>query len=134
MKIGTLINNGTINDMQNAHVVITSQGINVVQQIKANPDNLCFDNLPPKLQSPRAQAIWRILFQEGYVDHKCITTRSRTESAIIAKNIAEKLGLKRYWNDFSELWQMPNLKSSYGKSFDTQSGWDIDKELKRILQ
>lgn len=135
MKIGTLINNGTINDMSGSQVLITPQGMQVQQVTPSStpPDDICFEHLPEKLRSPRAQELWRELYKAGYVDSRCITTRSRTESAIMAKEMADKLGLTRYWNEFSELWQMSNLKATYNKSYNTQNGWDFEKKLKSIL-
>lgn len=135
MKIGTLINNGTINDMSGSQVLITPYGIQVQQVTPPStpPTEVCFEHLPNKLRSPRAQELWRELYKVGYVDNRCITTRSRIESSIMAKEMADKLGLTRYWSEFSELWQMSNLKSAYNKSHDTQNGWDFEKNLKRIL-
>lgn len=135
MKIGTLINNGTINDMSGSQVLITPQGLQVQQVTPPStpPEDIGFEQLPEKLRSPRAQELWRELYKAGYVDSKCITTRSRTESAIMAKEMADKLGLKRYWSDFSELWQMPNLKSAYSKCHDTQSGWDFEKKITTLF-
>lgn len=135
MKIGTLINNGTINDMSGSQVLITPQGLQVQQVTSPStpPVDVCFEHLPEKLRSPRAQELWRELYKAGYVDNNCITTRSRTESAIIAKEMAERLRLARYWSEFSDLWKMSNLKSAYSKCHDTQSGWDFEKNLKGIL-
>lgn len=135
MKIGTLINNGTINDMSGSQVLITPQGVQVqhVSPSATTHDDMHFDHLPEKLRSPRAQELWRELFKAGYVDDACITTRSRTESAIMAKEMADKLGLTRYWNEFSELWHMSNLKSAYSKSHDMESGWEFEKKVKAIL-
>lgn len=135
MKIGTLINNGTINDMSGSQVLITQQGMQVqyVTPPYTPTEEVCFEHLPDKLRSPRAQELWRELYKAGYVDSKCITNRSRTESAIMAKEMADKLGLTRYWSEFAELWQMSNLKSAYSKSHDTQSGWDFEKSVRTIL-
>lgn len=92
-----------------------------------------FDHLPEKLRSQRAQELWRELYREGYVDGRCITTRSRTESAIMAREMAEKLGLRQYWKEYSNLWQMSNLKSAYSKSHDIENGWEFEKNIKRIF-
>lgn len=135
MKIGTLINNDTINDMTDSLVLVTPHGIQVLQASggTSSSDELCFDHLPQKLRSQRAQELWRELYKAGFVDNNCITTRSRTESAIMAKEMAARLSLSHYWNEFSELWQMANLKSAYGKSHDTQSGWEFEKKLNHLL-
>lgn len=135
MKIGTLINNGTINDMTGSQVLITPQGMQVQQmtQSPTHKDDVHFEHLPKKLSSPRAQELWRELYKVGYVDNRCITTRSRTESAIMAKEMADMLGLKQYWNEFSKLWQMSNLKSAYSKCHDTQTGWNFEEKIKGIF-
>jgi len=134
MNVKQLINNGTINNISGCQVLITPNGEQVQQVVSDNtPDELFFDHLPKNLQSPRAQELWQELFKAGYVDSRCITTRSRIESSIIAKEMASKLGIKKYWNEFADLWNMSNLKSSYSKSHDTQNGWDFEKIITRLF-
>lgn len=101
------------------------------KQTKNN--ELCFDFVPEKLRSSYAKELWRELYKAGYVDSKCMTTRSRTESAIMAKVMADKLGIKRFWGDYAELWKMSNLKAAFGKSYDQESGWNFEKSLNLIF-
>ena len=96
-------------------------------------NSLNFDRLPPKLASPRAKELWTELFKAGFVDSNCISTRSRTESAIMAKRMAELLGLKQYWQAFSTLWNMTNLKNASSKALDYTSSWEFEKKLKQII-
>lgn len=96
-------------------------------------NSMNFEHLPGKLRSPRAQELWRELYIEGYVDNQCITTRSRIESAIIAAEMAERLGLKQYWKEFSELWQMSNLKSAHYKGHDSNQGWEFETKIRHLL-
>lgn len=121
--------------MSGCQVLITPQGIQVQQMTPPSSpqEELKFDHLPEKLRSPHAQELWRELYKVGYVDKNCITTRSRTESAIMAREMAYKLGLSRYWNEFSDLWHITNLKSAYSKCHDTQGGWNFEKKLKLIF-
>ena len=135
MKIGVLNNYGTINDIHDAQVVLSTPGEQMIQASPStnNSDGLNFDNVPAKLCSPRAKELWTELYKAGYVNNKCVTTRSRTESAVMAKIMADKLGLTRYWQDFSDLWQMTNLKAALGKGFDTETGWNFDEKIKRLF-
>ena len=99
----------------------------------AKSDELHFDHLPDTLRSPQAKELWRELFKEGYVNSDCLTNRSRTESAIMAHEIAKKLGLKRYWNMFVTLWQKPNLRQAYYKSYDRADAVEFEKKIEHIL-
>ena len=99
----------------------------------AKSDELHFDHLPDKLRSPRAKELWRELFKEGYVNSDCLTNRSRVESAIMAHEMAKKLGLGRYWNDFSKIWQMKNLKSAYDKRYEGDNGEKFEKKIRDLF-
>ena len=98
-----------------------------------NSDGLNFDNVPAILCSPRAKELWTELYKAGYVNNKCVTTRSRTESAVMAKIMADKLGLTRYWQDFSDLWQMTNLKAAGDKANYSTSCDNFEKKIKRLF-
>lgn len=135
MKIGVLNNYGTINDIHDAQVVLSTPGEQMVQASPStnNSDGLSFDNVPAILCSPRAKELWTELYKAGYVNNKCVTTRSRTESAVMAKIMADKLGLTRYWQDFSDLWQMTNLKAAGDKANYSTSCDNFEKKIKCLF-
>lgn len=142
MKVETLNNYGTINSISDSQVVITPNGVQMPIAAPTNQaatadvaksDELHFDHLPDKLRSPRAKELWRELFKEGYVNSDCLTNRSRAESAIMAHEIAKKLDLKRYWNMFVTLWQKPNLRQAYYKSYDGADAVEFQKKIEHIL-
>ena len=91
------------------------------------------DQLPPELRTPAAINIWQALFTESLVDEDCQTLCSRTESGLMAAAIAKKLGIRKVWVTFEELWGIRNLKSAHDKAFDYQSGWDFQKKLNTII-
>ena len=142
MKVETLNNYGTINSISDSQVVITPNGVQMPVATPtgqaatadvAKSDELHFDHLPDKLRSPRAKELWRELFKEGYVNSDCLTNRSRVESAIMAHEMAKKLGLKRYWNDFTEIWQMKNLKSAHDKCYNGDNGVKFEKKIRLLF-
>ena len=100
---------------------------------RGSKEEISFDQLPDILRSPKAKELWQILYREGFVNAQCITTRSYTESSIMAKEMADKLSLKEFWKEYSELWKIKNLKSYYGKSHDNQNGWDFEKKIRSLL-
>lgn len=117
-----------------SQIVNTPSHEDANQETPSSNNKLSFDHLPPKLSTPRAKDLWEKLYKAGYVDNRCITLRSRTESAIMAKEMAVKLGLRIFWSEFSDLWNIPNLKSSYSKSHDRQSCWNFEKDFLQVLE
>lgn len=81
--------------------------------------------IPAPLNTPRAMALWQICYDQGWIDHQFHSLRSRVESAIIAKSMAQLLGLYEYWGLFEEVFGMKNLRSASGKMFESQAGWDF---------
>lgn len=89
--------------------------------------------LPAELRTPAAINIWKALYAEAMVDKDCQTLRSRTDSGLMAKAIASKLGIRQVWITFEKLWGMRNLKSAYDKALDYESCWDFKQKLDAII-
>jgi len=89
--------------------------------------------LPPALRTPAAIQIWQTLFTESLVDEECQTLCSRTESGLMAAQIAKALGIRNVWVTFEELWGIRNLKSARDKAFDYQNGWNFQKKLDTLI-
>jgi len=96
-------------------------------------DALRFDHLPPKLRTPQAIEIWKLLYAEALVDGECQTLCSRTESGLMAAAIAKALGIREVWKTFEDLWDMRNLKSARDKALDYQSGWNFNDKIDKII-
>lgn len=90
-------------------------------------------HLPPALRTPAAIEIWQALFTEALVDEECQTLCSRTESGLMAAQIAKVLGIRNVWVTFEELWGIRNLKSAHDKAFDYQNGWNFQNKLNGII-
>lgn len=91
------------------------------------------DGLPDILRSARALSLWDKLYDAGLVDQYCQPLGSRTEMAIIAKEMAGRLSICNHWKVFGTLWNKMGLGSAYSKAHDTQKGWDFEKRVRSIL-
>lgn len=95
----------------------------------------CLDitKISAPLNTPRAMEIWQKYYDAGWIDHEFHSLRSRTESALMAKRMAEELHLNEYWEKFEHIFEMTNLRGAHGKAHDSQSGWDFDTEIDRLI-
>ena len=66
-------------------------------------------SLPEPLATDEAMALWRKVQSAGYVDEDCQPTVSRTQAALLADAMAERLGIKEKWKVFERLWGRKNM-------------------------
>ena len=71
--------------------------------------------LPEVLATDKAMALWRKAQQAGYVDDHYQPLISRTQSALLADAMAERLGIKEKWKVFEALWNRKNMYRDYYK-------------------
>jgi len=60
-------------------------------------------DLPEVLATDEAMALWQKAQQAGYVDEHYQPLLSRTQAALLADAMAERLGIKEKWKVFGEL-------------------------------
>ena len=90
-------------------------------------------NLPDVLATDRAMALWRKAQRTGYVDDNYQPLISRTQSALLADAIAERLGIKEKWKVFEALWNRKYMRSDYNLALTQQQSLDFQDELKRLF-
>ena len=90
-------------------------------------------NLPEVLATEEAMEIWQKVQEAGYVDANYQPLLSRTQSALLADAIAERLGIREKWKTFETLWNRKNIRSDYNLALRQQQSLDFQDELKRIL-
>ena len=66
--------------------------------------------LPDALNTDEAKTLWNKAKEAGFVDECFQPLISRTQSAILADEMAERLGIKEKWKVFETFW---NRKSMY---------------------
>ena len=90
-------------------------------------------HLPEVLATDEAMALWKKAQAAGWVDANYQPLISRTQSALLADAIAEKLGIRQKWKTFETLWNRKNMRSDYNLALRQQQSLDFLTELKRIL-
>ena len=90
-------------------------------------------NLPEVLASDEAMALWEKVQRAGYVDENFQPLISRTQSALLADAMAERLGIREKWKVFEALWNRKNMRSDYTRAMNQLQSLDFQDELKRLF-
>ena len=101
-----------------------------VEDDKKDPSMI---NLPVQLSTDKAMALWKKAQDAGYVDANFQPLISRTQSAVFASEMAEKLKIRNNWKIFEGLWNRKNIRSDYYKALSQQQYYDFIDELKIIF-
>ena len=89
--------------------------------------------LPEVLATDEAMVLWRKAQQAGYVDEHYQPLLSRTQSALLADAMAQRLGIKEKWKVFESLWQRKYMRSDYNLALSQQQSYEFQDELKRLF-
>ena len=90
-------------------------------------------NLPEVLATDGAMALWKKAQDAGYVDEHYQPLLSRTQAAILADTMAERLGIKEKWKVFENLWNRRNMHKDIYEAYGQQQSLAFQEELKRIF-
>ena len=91
-------------------------------------------NLPPQLSTDQAMALWEKVQDAGYVDDNFQPLISRTQSALLADAMAERLGIKEKWKVFEALWNRKNMYRDYYKALNLQQSLAFQDEIKKLFR
>ena len=89
--------------------------------------------LPPSLCTEQAMVLWRKAQRAGYVDEHYQPLLSRTQAALLADAMAERLGIKEKWKVFEGLWNRKYMRSDYNLALTRKGSLDFQDELKRLF-
>ena len=89
--------------------------------------------LPEVLATEEAMEIWKKVQGAGYVDAHYQSLLSRTQSALLADAIAERLGIREKWKTFETLWNRKNMYRDYYQAQDQRKTLFFQDEIKKIL-
>lgn len=89
--------------------------------------------LPMALATPEAMILWKKAQDAGYVDEHYQPLLSRTEAALLANAIAEKLGIKEKWKVFEAIWSRNNMRNDYNDALNQQKTRKILEHLKKTF-
>ena len=124
-------------------VYVASGGQHVETQInvethphpKTHPDPPCVgrEKLPEVLSTEEAMALWEKVQKAGYVDGNFQPLISRTQSALLADAMAERLGIREKWKVFEALWNRKYMYRDYYQALGQQKTLLFQDELKKVL-
>ncbi len=89
--------------------------------------------LPDVFCTEEAMALWEKVQRAGYVDENFQPLISRTQSALLADAMAERLGIREKWKVFEALWNRKNMRSDYTRAMNQLQSLDFQDELKRLF-
>ena len=89
--------------------------------------------LPEALVTPQAMLLWQKAQQAGYVDEYYQPLLSRTQAALLADAMAERLGIKEKWKVFEGLWNRKYMRSDYNLALTRKRSLDFQDKLKQLF-
>ena len=78
-------------------------------------------------------ALWEKMQRTGYVDANFQPLISRTQSALLADAMAERLGIREKWKVFEALWNRKYMRSDYNLALTRKQSLDFQDELKSVF-
>ena len=90
--------------------------------------------LPEVLATDEAMVLWRKAQEAGYVDANYQPLISRTQAALLADAMAERLGIKEKWKVFEALWHRKYMYHDYYRAMEQQQSLDFQDTLKRLFE
>ena len=102
-----------------------------VDTFKTEESNL--SALPNVLCTEEAMALWEKMQRTGYVDANFQPLISRTQSALLADAMAERLGIREKWKVFETLWNRKYMYRDYYEALNQKKSLEFQDELKMIF-
>ena len=90
-------------------------------------------SLPDVLATDKAMVLWRKAQRAGYVDEHYQPLLSRTQAALLADAMAERLGIKEKWKVFEGFWHRKNMYKDLYCALNQKQSLVFQDKLKVIL-
>ena len=90
--------------------------------------------LPDVLSTEKAMALWRKVQAAGWIDGNYQPLISRTQAALLADMMAERLGIREKWKVFETLWNRKNMYRDYYKALNLQQSLAFQDEIKKLFR
>ena len=90
-------------------------------------------DLPEVLCTEAAMVLWKKAQAARWVDANYQPLISRTQAALLADAMAERLGIREKWKVFEGLWHRKYMRSDYNLALTRKVSLDFQNELKRLL-
>lgn len=89
--------------------------------------------LPEVLATPEAMRLWRKSQKAGYVDEYFQPLCSRSEAALLADVMAERLGITEKWKIFEAFWNRNNMRSDFSRAVTQPRTLEFRDKIKRLF-
>lgn len=89
--------------------------------------------LPEALSTEAAMTLWKKAQAAGWVDDNFQPLLSRTQAALLADAMAERLGIKEKWKVFEALWLRTKMYKDYYQALDQKQYLSFLDKLKQTL-
>ena len=89
--------------------------------------------LPEALATDEAMVLWEKVQAAGYVDDNYQPLISRTQAALLADAMAERLGIREKWKVFEALWNRKYMRNDYNLALTQQQSLEFQNELKQTF-
>ena len=89
--------------------------------------------LPEVLATHEAMVLWRKAQAAGWIDDNYQPLLSRTQAALLADAIAERLGIREKWKVFETFWDRKYMRNDYSLALSQLQSLDFQDELKQVL-
>ncbi len=77
--------------------------------------------------------LWAKVKAAGLVNENGMPTVSRTEAALMANALAERLNIAQKWKVFETLWHRNNMRGDYNTALNQRKSLKFQDKLKEIL-
>ena len=77
--------------------------------------------------------LWEKAQEAGLVDNDGQPTVSRTEAALLANELAERLNIAHKWKMFEALWHRNNMRGDYNTALEQRKSLLFQEKLKKIF-
>ena len=77
--------------------------------------------------------LWEKAQAAGWVDGSYQPLISRTQAALLADMMAERLGIREKWKVFETLWNRKYMRNDYNLALTQQQSLEFQDELKRLF-
>ena len=91
-------------------------------------------HLPEVLATDEAMALWKKAQAAGWVDANYQPLISRTQAALLADAMAERLRIREKWKTFETLWNRKNMYRDYYKSLNLQQSLVFQDKIKKTFR
>ena len=123
------LSNATFNNWGNGQQVIAETYYQNGQQAT---NEAHFETTVPEVLAE--SELWQRVKDAGLVNENNQPTISRTEAALLADMLAEKLGIRNKWKMFETLWQRNNMRGDFNTALGQNKSLAFQDKLKKILR